>query len=1019
MNEYYNLLFKRDVVHIGEAFARSRLPRTPVAAMGDNVDLWTHYIYTILADPEMPLYTGPVGSLNVVHVPSVGLGTTSILVNVTSGGQAVDSAVVCLSKGGEDYEYGSTNALGNAVFDFTAETPGQITVVVTGRNKARHEGAITVNASSGAYVAYSGMTVDDNMSGGSFGNADGVIDAGETIDMTLSLKNTGGTSTGTVTVVLRAMSPGVTVPDSTASVGVIGAGQTKAATDPVRVVFDKALEDARAVEFSLVIKEGGVVKWNDRFRREVHAPRLRLTTLRIDDSPPLGNGNGANEAGEQFRLYYGMKNYGTGLSSGLVATLKDLDGMFVFYDSTDTYASMAPMARGENVKGFHIKEMSVSGENRLEITVTDLFSRVYRDTVELRRPLAPTSLVFDASLGADRLEISWTKSASTDVAWYNVYRSMASGGPYVRANADPLEHAVYLDTGRSPSTVYFYVVTAIDRSGNESVYSAQGSASTNPPLLPGFPVQMKTQTTSSPAVGDIDGDGDLEIVVGNKWIYAWHHDGLELRDGDGDPQTWGILTTAGDEFTAPITLARLDNKPGLDILAADLYTKKVYCVDYTGTALPGWPRQGLYDFRAAPVAGDLNGDGFYEVIAVDSRGVIYAWHADGREWLDGDNDPATQGVFFRTSPMTSTHFETPTVCDLDGDHKDDIIVGTRADSVWAFKGNRARIPGWPVALNFDIAGSICAGDVDGDGRLELLVQSKGATGQAYLFNHDGTLCPGWPVPARMDVFFSPSPALADFNNDGKLESVVYTWNGAQAQIHIFTWQGTNYPGWPKSVGTSYTDNSSLTVADIDGDGSLDIILGNESKYIYAWNINGALIPGFPVQAKDAVRSTPFLADIDGDGDIDMVVHCWDQNIYAWDLPGAYNEALAPWPTYQANAHRNGLYGYVVPTGITEPEPPQIDATRAQLFQNYPNPFNPTTRIAFIVPQGAQEQVTLSIHDVTGARVRTLVEDTRSPGRYETVWDGRDARGNPVGSGVYFYRLHAGQTSLTKKMVLLK
>ncbi len=113
MNEYYDLLFDRDVVHIGETFARSRLPRTPFASLGDNVDLWTHYIYTILADPEMPLFTGSVGTVNVVHVPSVGLGTSNILVNVTSGGQPVDSAVVCLTKDGDDYQYGATNALGN------------------------------------------------------------------------------------------------------------------------------------------------------------------------------------------------------------------------------------------------------------------------------------------------------------------------------------------------------------------------------------------------------------------------------------------------------------------------------------------------------------------------------------------------------------------------------------------------------------------------------------------------------------------------------------------------------------------------------------------------------------------------------------------------------------------------------------------------------------------------------------------------------------------------------------------
>jgi hypothetical protein len=261
-------------------------------------------------------------------------------------------------------------------------------------------------------------------------------------------------------------------------------------------------------------------------------------------------------------------------------------------------------------------------------------------------------------------------------------------------------------------------------------------------------------------------------------------------------------------------------------------------------------------------------------------------------------------------------FQTPAICDLDGDHKDEIIVGTASDSVWAFNGNKSRVPGFPVKLNNDLAGSICAGDIDGDGFFELLAQTKGLIGKAYLINHDGTIAAGWPVNAKIaDIFFTPSPALGDFNNDGDLECVVYSWDGTSAKINIFNPTGTNYPGWPKTTGTKFTDTSSLTVADVNGDGSLDVILGDESRYIYAYSSTGALIPGFPVQAEDAVRSTPFLTDVDLDGDIDMIVHSWDQNIYAFDLPGTYNPARAPWPTLQANSHRNGCHGFEVPTGI--------------------------------------------------------------------------------------------------------
>jgi hypothetical protein len=96
---------------------------------------------------------------------------------------------------------------------------------------------------------------------------------------------------------------------------------------------------------------------------------------------------------------------------------------------------------------------------------------------------------------------------------------------------------------------------------------------------------------------------------------------------------------------------------------------------------------------------------------------------------------------------------------------------------------------------------------------------------------------------------------------------------------------------------------------------------------------------------------------------------------------------------------------------------RIDALKLELAQNHPNPFNPTTTIGYTVPTRAK--VTVQIYDVTGRLVATLVDETRDAGRYAAEWNGRSASGDPVGSGVYFYRLNVGKESLTRKMVLLK
>jgi len=88
-----------------------------------------------------------------------------------------------------------------------------------------------------------------------------------------------------------------------------------------------------------------------------------------------------------------------------------------------------------------------------------------------------------------------------------------------------------------------------------------------------------------------------------------------------------------------------------------------------------------------------------------------------------------------------------------------------------------------------------------------------------------------------------------------------------------------------------------------------------------------------------------------------------------------------------------------------------------LSQNYPNPFNPSTTIDFTLPQAAQ--VTLRIFNINGQRVRTLIEGERSAGTHRVEWDATSDSGRQLASGVYLYRLSAGDQVATKKMTLLK
>jgi hypothetical protein len=92
-----------------------------------------------------------------------------------------------------------------------------------------------------------------------------------------------------------------------------------------------------------------------------------------------------------------------------------------------------------------------------------------------------------------------------------------------------------------------------------------------------------------------------------------------------------------------------------------------------------------------------------------------------------------------------------------------------------------------------------------------------------------------------------------------------------------------------------------------------------------------------------------------------------------------------------------------------------------LNQNYPNPFNPETRINFFIPHDnhISSRINLSVYDLNGKIIRTLVDEDLSPGNFAVIWDGKDQQGFSVAGGIYFYILRAKGNQLARKMFLLR
>lgn len=117
-----------------------------------------------------------------------------------------------------------------------------------------------------------------------------------------------------------------------------------------------------------------------------------------------------------------------------------------------------------------------------------------------------------------------------------------------------------------------------------------------------------------------------------------------------------------------------------------------------------------------------------------------------------------------------------------------------------------------------------------------------------------------------------------------------------------------------------------------------------------------------------------------------------------------------------------LYGTVAPSKGNPTPPQQVlhgqePPSAFQLHPNFPNPFNPATRISYAVP--ATGAVTLAVYSLRGTLIKTLVQSRHVPGYYHTQWQGKDAQGRPVASGVYLLHAQFGASQWSRKMIVLR
>ena len=888
----------------------------------------------LFGDPEMQVWSDVPKNMDVTLMPaSLTTGENMIMVNI-NGLPQNETARICIQKGDELYY---VDQLGNGSHSIGVfiQTLGVVNVTVTAHNFRPVERDIQVSQNgSEPAIAVEDLIYNDKGTGASIGNGDGQLDAGETIELTVKLRNTGNSALNGVTASLVSTSDDIEIVNANTTFGNIAGNAVVGSVAPFVFKINKdsgehLRNNSSGINLNLQISVNGETKTQLLKIDNIYAPEIEIGNQKITWT---SNGNTIVEAGETVKMNIDLMNIGRAEATGLKAVLISNNAQASCPSTQVTYPSIPFTETKTSTIAFQFQtSSSYTGALNFTLQVSNKYGKIWNFPVNpLLRPAMIDISTVKSQADSTSINVYWSSMGKS--ISYNIYRSdNGENGTYRKLNKFPLTATYYLDENLAKLTRYHYKVATVLDNGNESEWSTAYQTWTSYPVISPFPRRITTGNYSSkscPNIADVDNDGKQELF----WVYedrygarigylvGFRPTGEELFDIDGNVTTVSGFAKTPVMLKGQAAFGDLSGNGEQNIVVSsweDDHRDKnaVYCYspfDKDGDHKPDllWEKKIPYSMFQSPVIANLDGssDGTMEVVIKSHQtSDIFILDHNGNELRRlNPNANIISGKDYNSSALA--------VADLDDDEQMEIIASYDSLGIYIWRQDGVAFttnPFWRAGdANLGSAPVVC--DLNGDGKKELVFsQHDVAISHVYAISLEGDkTVAGWngsqTIPytdngASLDHTLS----VGDIDNDGHLEVVILGRGVVKA------WKHTGDSIFSRSIDgllpqIAYAANINTPIlADVDGDAIPDIVFCCNNKFIYALHNDGSDILGFPiVSADENFLDTPCVADIDNDGRNEIIAGS-EKDLYVWKTEGI--PTAIEWGVKRGNPQNTGEY----------------------------------------------------------------------------------------------------------------